>query len=552
MKKKLMFLVISFLLIITASFVSAEFWACFGYGEFIDFCNPKTPDRTCSQTSIPCMYCMSSYNAVNECYNQGKWPVCNTMPPECGNNGTINIDSTPPNMTVNSPVNYSFYGSRAVLMDIDVDERSNIYYYDNIGGRGRWSRLCTTCTGYSRSLSFGEGINDITIRAKDAVGNAAYEHRIFYVDSKEPRIYDTEPDDDDYTDGTFSIEYTEAALQDITLYYKAEGGDWEVMAKTDCPAGDRQVCIFELEGLSGEFSLDYYFGVSDSAQTIFSEQKTVFVDTVTPSMNVMSPHNPVLVYNSKKIMLDIDISELVLLEYMDHTDKRPRWKRLCRNCDKHNKIKSFGDGFHDVSFRATDYVGNSEIIDREFFVDSKKPRISRTYPRSGYATGDFMVEYREDNPDQITLHYGNDDIGYNEIDVTDCYEDDRGKQVCSVSVLLDEYDGQEIEYWFVVRDIANNTDQKGKSGLKVDTTFPWFNELSVTDIGRYVYFDIEVSEKVDIEYSDNGGRARTLCRNCDSYDRKKSFSRGSHTLWIQAADPAGNAVGESRSFEINY
>jgi len=551
MKKKFMFLILSFLLIISISFVSAEFWACFAKGEFIDYCNPKTPDRTCG-SSFGCLYCMDSYNSVEGCYNQGNWLVCNTMPQECGNNGSTTIDSTPPNMTVNSPVNNSFYDSRAVLMDIDVNERSDIFYYDNIGGRGRWSRLCTTCTGYSRSLSFDEGLNDITIRAKDAIGNTAYENLVFYVDSQEPRIYGTEPDDDEYTNGMFSIYYTEAALQNTTLYYKVEGEEWQNVTKTDCPQGEKQTCYFDLGALNGQLSLDYYFGVSDSAQTIFSGQKTVFVDTIAPELNVISPHNPVVVYNTRKMMLDINVSELVLLEYKDYQDRRPRWKRLCKDCDKHYKIKSFKDGFHNVSFRATDYAGNNKTIDREFFVDSKSPRISRTDPRSGYATGDFSVEYREDNPDQTTLHYGNSDTGYNETDATNCYGDDRGKQICSVSVSLDEYNGQEIEYWFVVRDIANNTDQKGKSRLKVDTIFPIFEKLNITAEGRYAYFDIGVSEKVDLEYIDNGGRARTLCRNCDKYDNKKSFSRGNHTLWIQATDPAGNAVGESRSFEIDY
>ncbi|MEK6951396.1 MAG: hypothetical protein AABX29_00105, partial [Nanoarchaeota archaeon] len=70
---------------------------------------------------------------------------------------------------------------------------------------------------------------------------------------------------------------------------------------------------------------------------------------------------------------------------------------------------------------------------------------------------------------------------------------------------------------------------------------------------RRVEFDVEISEEVDLMYYDlNSTRPRwiSLCRNCDSYNKKKSFRTGEHNLIIMASDKASNFDQEMISFFI--
>ena len=51
MNKKIPAIIIApFIILVLISFVSAEFWACLSKGQILDFCNPKTPDRTCGSS----------------------------------------------------------------------------------------------------------------------------------------------------------------------------------------------------------------------------------------------------------------------------------------------------------------------------------------------------------------------------------------------------------------------------------------------------------------------------------------------------------------------
>jgi len=63
-----------------------------------------------------------------------------------------------------------------------------------------------------------------------------------------------------------------------------------------------------------------------------------------------------------------------------------------------------------------------------------------------------------------------------------------------------------------------------------------------------------VSLDSDVEllgYQDNGGRWRRLCRNCDGYDRTKSFREGEHELVIRATDEFGWTKEETINFEVD-
>src|SRR3989344_5600597 len=209
-KAFLMIAVLTASLVLTLSFAGAEFWACADYKQVINYCNNYKPSKTCDITS-GCTYCMSKYNETTNCYVHGVWPKCNQIPQECsdiGGGGGVEIDAEPPVLTINNPVEDGIYNSRVVLLDLEVNEKSDIHYLDLINGRGRWTPVCSNCFGYERTRSFREGLNELRFRAVDVVGNTVYKNLSFFIDSDKPRILKTEPGKG-FTNGDFLIQFKE-------------------------------------------------------------------------------------------------------------------------------------------------------------------------------------------------------------------------------------------------------------------------------------------------------------------------------------------------------
>ncbi|MBS3080829.1 hypothetical protein J4221_05130 [Candidatus Pacearchaeota archaeon] len=258
-------------------------------------------------------------------------------------------------------------------------------------------------------------------------------------------------------------------------------------------------------------------------------------------------------YSEKRIPINVSVNGIVdKITFIDLSELRPREKSLCRkNCDGygHNKIKlqSFRDGFHNLTFRA---IKDDMIVDEEnvsFIVDTKKPRIKKTEPKKGFANGTFKVEFDENNPVNVTLFYGNSTRSKSLDIENDCNLDRR--YTCVTNVNLSDFDGQEIEYWFNVSDIVNQTDMSRETKLKVDITPPVINFFNYTIDKRRVSFFFNVSEinfdEINyIDYNDRRPRERILCLRLKKGICGKSviFNVGIHNVSFNVLDEAGNTA----------
>jgi len=358
---------IGIFLIIISSIVYAEFWTCFEKGEKIDFCNPKIPDRTCS-SNYGCKYCMKSYNETANCYSSGNWNVCLGIPQECSDNGNPGIDEEPPELTINSPVNNNIYSRRNVLMDLESNEEADIFYKDNNEDRENWKRICQNCLEYNNSRSFEEGENNITIKARDVVGNEAFFDVFFFIDSKEPKIKKTEPRRG-FFGSIFYIEFQEENPSELFVNYGNNIVGFrnaQVDIEKDCQLikgrSGKYGCNFDVdvEDYDGQ-KIEYWFNITDIAGNIDeSKHITLDVDTSSPVIN-----NPTDFYtiNGRYVYFSINITEenFDSVDYIDLSDSRPRWRRLCSRLSNGfcEKKKNFRDGNHVVDIQVTDKAGNS-------------------------------------------------------------------------------------------------------------------------------------------------------------------------------------------------
>ena len=366
MKKILIFISLALFLVLTISaLASAEFWACFNKGEGINYCNPKVPDRTCS-SSMGCQYCISTYNEQADCFNGGNWMVCTGITPDCTEIiGNHTIDTSPPNLTLNSPVQNSLYTSRSILVDFTTNEEADVYYLDNINCRGRWARVCQECLSYSHARSFKDGLNDITFRAVDAIGNEALTNRQFLVDSQKPQIHKAEPRNG-FASGLFEIQYTEENLKSIKITYGNYLQGFQTKTLSGCASGSKQWCSIKINlAAYNNQEISYYFRIEDVAGNFKESQpKNLDVDTTFPKLN-----NPLHFWvqgegkDNKYIYFSLNVTEKNLddISYIDWSERTPRWKTICSRlkdgiCEK--KV-SFRKGFHSLDIQVTDEAGNA-------------------------------------------------------------------------------------------------------------------------------------------------------------------------------------------------
>ncbi len=211
-------------------------------------------------------------------------------------------------------------------------------------------------------------------------------------------------------------------------------------------------------------------------------------------------------------------------------------------------------------FRAIDGAENTAYVNISFLIDSKKPSISKTEPRTGFADGNFYIEFREDNPSSLILHYGNSILGYRtfSFDLNNDCTFNGFKHICEDFVALNDYSGQFITYNFELMDVAGTSVESRTRTLPVDTTFPVINSLQADVIGRYVYFALDITEQnfESAKYFDHSAsrpRWIQLCtrlREAHICERRVTFTPGSHLLDIQVNDEAGNSIAQQITVNV--
>ncbi|MFH0712088.1 MAG: hypothetical protein V1889_03185 [archaeon] len=374
-KKILMVGMVLILAVSFVSFASAEFWACFEKGDVVKYCSGYKPDWTCGLSS-GCEKCISIYRESENCYVHGIWSECNKVSKNCSNLGTNQtVDGEPPEFDLNSPVEGGLYSSRSVLVDFDLNEIADVYYYDNINGRGKWVRVCQECSAgahsYSKTRSFSEGLNDLTFKAVDVVGNSVEVGRTFIVDSKKPKISGVEPRSG-ATNGLLSLDFIEENPEEIVLEFGV-AGDMEIMNfDSNWIAGNcgvnvkdarKRHCEFDVRAEMARFDgeISYSFSVEDVVGNVYEKGvKKIVADTSAPVLN-----NPLDFWrvDGKYVYFNLNISEENLDEVTySYIDSRGREKvgKICSRLK--NGIceakKSFRSGEEIVGIQIVDEAGN--------------------------------------------------------------------------------------------------------------------------------------------------------------------------------------------------
>lgn len=270
-------------------------------------------------------------------------------------------------------------------------------------------------------------------------------------------------------------------------------------------------------------------------------------------LTVDSPEE--VVYGSTSVLFSLSAGSRSYF-YFGNVDDSGKWIKLCQEksytCEKNVRAR---EGINSFEVKAVSSEEESEPEMVSFTVDSKKPRITKTFPLSSI-TNDFLfsVWYSEENlkDNEITLYYGEDST-------TEECESGINKQCNFTGVDLSSYDGEEIEYWFEISDEVNTAYSK-KTKIKVDVSPPEIlNEQYIQDARKIKFiFDINEENFNKIIYKDtsdclpNHEALGVLCSSLQTGRcvRTKTFCEGSHSMIITVLDKAGNSEETSYEFEI--
>ncbi len=336
------------------------------------------------------------------------------------------------------------------------------------------------------------------------------------------------------------------AYQRLCLGY-GEGipGDDYVCWHTKC-----QVCVTDQMNPTHPGYCNDIKGCSNKGSTV--------LDITPPSLTVNSPSNNA-VYNVRNILFDIRTNEPATYYYLDNINGRGRWKSIGSNTQSISKTINFKDGLNDITIKAVDRNKNENTTRLVFTVDSKEPKITKTFPKKGFANGDFNLEFIEENPVELVLHYGNSAVGFRQMEfyINEC-ETVKSKKTCEDSVVLSDFNEQDIEYWFVLEDIAESVHESKHLVLSVDSSAPvLLNPASFWSRGqgkfnKYIQFNMEINEPnlEEVSFIDNSEAKPKYKKICSSLKdgkcvKKQSFKKGTHALDVRILDKAGNSFEAS-------
>jgi len=260
------------------------------------------------------------------------------------------------NITIINPLNEKIYNTKKVNIELSSTELlSKLEYRDELLKKPIWMQLCTKCMTYNRTLNLYDGRHKLTFKgtSKDS-GQYMTEQVSILIDSKKPFIYPPRIRRLGFSNGSFSLNYTEENVKEVILFY-----DNKQAIKSDCISGKNKRCEFivDVSEYHGQV-IDYRFRMIDIAgNTIDSPNYTAIIDVIAPNLTKFE-YTPKI----NRIEFNIELEEAYFqdISYIDLQEKIPKWKILCSRLKAGSCIKeqSFRGGNHQLIIKFSDKAGN--------------------------------------------------------------------------------------------------------------------------------------------------------------------------------------------------
>jgi uncharacterized protein YneR len=294
-----------------------------------------------------------------------------------GNMGKSNfvyfsVDTTPPTITILSPVSTTYYISQ-IFLEFSISEETTWVGYsldeqNNI-----------TISGNTNIPVASEGTHKIVIYANDTIGNMGKSNTIYFntyvptPDTTPPTITITSPQETTYSTTEVALTFT---IDEPVLWISYCLDDEDNVTIT----GNTTLSDFS----EGEHTIKI-FARDTTGNTGISNMATFKVDTTPPTITVTSPEETT--YSTGNVFLEFTINEeTTWISYsLDEADNV--------TITSDSVLSALSEGPHNIIVFATDYAGNTGASSTVQFtisitpVDTTLPTIKINSPQnSSYAT----------------------------------------------------------------------------------------------------------------------------------------------------------------------
>ncbi|MBS3817285.1 MAG: hypothetical protein KGY76_06960 [Candidatus Thermoplasmatota archaeon] len=330
---------------------------------------------------------------------------------------TFKVDTTPPVIEITNIDEGELFGKDSVSVQWDgSDDVSGIDYYEFRHEGGNWLRL-EDYTRYDLT-DLGEGEHTVEVKGMDEAGNSDIKNVTFLVDTKNPVIDITAPEEGETLyDTNVTVEWSGSDDNSgIDIYQvRIDGVTWIDVGKdsayefTDLSNGEHTAGVKASDKAGNE-------NISEVSFTVDTQGGAIEVDIITPNEDgVLANASVTVEWNSED-----NLNYQIRLDDGEWQDTEGEMRYTFFNLP---------DGEFNVEVRASDESGNSGSDDVNFLVDTTPPEIDIISPEEEkvFDNDSVKVEWQcSDNTSgvnyyQIRINGGEwKEVGeYTEHDLTD-------------------------------------------------------------------------------------------------------------------------------------
>ncbi|MEE8167760.1 MAG: Ig-like domain-containing protein [Candidatus Hydrothermarchaeales archaeon] len=434
------------------------------------------------------------------------------------------IDTTKPTVTILSPEN-TIYATQSILLNVTINEATNVTY--SLNGGANISLYNSSSQG-NTTITASEGSNNITVYAKDVVGNLNSSTKYFIVDTTKPAITITSPQHTIYA--TKNVSLNVSADETIDMWWHLLDGGANVTFEPN----------ITLAGLSeGLHNIIAY--ANDSAGNVNSSFRTFIIDTVPPSLTQNIPNDSN--YSTNWVYLNwtawdavTNLSSNLSLDGIVNASNIP----TNNGTPTTYNLPGLGDGRHNWSITVWDDAGNVNSSQTRFFtVDTTPPDIEFVDPtpeNNSYVNTNWVL-VNTSIGDAISL-VSNVLLDF-ELE-NNMYMSGDGKNLTAWYKVKSLSDGEHT-YSVLAEDDLGNSAWSEMRIVNVDTTPPLLTLTSPVDetyttASIHLNYSVSDSNLAWTGYSLDGAANITLAGNTTL----TNLLDGPHSITVYANDSASN------------
>ncbi|WP_211247018.1 CARDB domain-containing protein [Methermicoccus shengliensis] len=443
-----------------------------------------------------------------------------------GGDSYVNItfrDIGTPVVSITSPT-AGVYNISTIDLSATSNESSDMWYTIN----GNTGTVVNSTTTYSTTLSLSEGVNNITVYARDMGGNVGTATVNVTVDTVAPVITVNSPTTTTY--GSTSVPLSVSTNEPASIWYNYNGTNSTPVSGTSLNA--------TMTGLTDGTHTVYVYA-KDTANNLNVTSVTFTVDTQGPSITITKP-----VANGR-------YNGTIWIEAYANDSVSQMWYNIDGGTNStpvsaplSTTVSGLSQGTHTLNVYAKDSVGNVETRNVSFIVDTTPPTVSITTPAEGQTTNSSVVLSATAN-ENADFYYSVDNGSWTQF----------GTSTTSAQTTLALTGGA---HTVVVRAYDIMTEGTGNMGsatvnFTVDATGPTITIHSpapTTYTTSTVELNVTVGESATIWYRvDNGANSTPVSGT--SLVTTLTLSRGQHTVYVYARDGLYNLNSASVTFTVS-